>query len=156
MSYPKHRYAVTRVCSICYMSNLLHSIAIGKNIPLRQQKKMLKHSWRVKHQIRQTSQTCHNLRSFLFILEEIEHSLWRDWEPNGGGCTEHHAIRLARVCALMHSDSDSDLIHPTTRECGPSVPSWCTNACTTIGDHPLCKFHHASLALRWGNHWKKI
>lgn len=36
MTYSKHRYAVTRVWTICYMSNLLHSIAIGKNIPLSQ------------------------------------------------------------------------------------------------------------------------
>jgi len=87
MAYPKHRYAVTRVCTICYMSNLLYSIAIGKNIPLRQQKKIVRTFLKKKHQIRQLRQTCHNLRSFLFIFEEIEHGLWRDWEPNGGGCT---------------------------------------------------------------------
>ncbi|PQQ05815.1 stress response protein NST1-like [Prunus yedoensis var. nudiflora] len=66
--------------------------------------------------------------------------------PNGCGCTKNHTVGLTRIHALKDGDSHSNLIHP--RKGGPSMAVGCANACTEVVDHPLGKFHHASLAFR--------
>lgn len=88
-----------------------------------------------------------HLRSFSFILEEIEDGLGRDGEPDGGSCAQYNAVWLAGLSALMDGDSDANIVKP--RKCGPPLAVRCTQACAKIGHHPLCKFHHAPLAF-WG------
>lgn len=100
----------------------------------------------LQHRIKKYIYTHTYQRSFSLILQEIEDGLGRNGEPDGSGCTEHHAVGLAGIRALVDSDSDSNLVQP--RKCGPSAAIGGADARAEIGHHPLCKFHHAPLALR--------
>lgn len=162
--YPENRNAIPRMRSISNVGNFLDRIVVRKNVPLRKITKEYQRIIRVIWLIIFISRKRHRmeysqfkwfrvyLRSHSFIPKEIENILGRDWQPNCSGCTKNHAIRLARISALVKIGSYFKLIHPRKR-C-PLLSIRKVDAGTKIVHHSLGKFHHASFAIRRRNNWK--
>nr|GLL25544.1 hypothetical protein ACMD2_04153 [Ipomoea trifida] len=104
------------VLALGNMRHFVHRTAIGENVPLAPE---------------------------AFVAEEVEQSLRRNGQPNGGGGAENNAGGLPRVVHALPGHNPHIFVHIPRAKLVPLVDTGSAHPSTEVISHPLRQLQHA-------------